>query len=279
MRFTFVIAVMAILVSSCGHLFYYPDRIVHDDPVKRKIAFNDVFLPVSDNETIHVRHFPTTDKSGPWGVLMQFHGNAQNLSSHYGSVIWAIRAGLDVVTFDYRGYGQSTGSADGAGIRRDIPYVFEFVSKKNLPIFAIGQSLGGAILLKGIEDLKHEQRKDIAAVILESTFASYQGVAKTKLKSSWISYPLKFLVPLLISDELAIKNWQYLTMPVMILHDLKDPIVPSLSSETIEKKVKMLNPLNQRLTYETEFGSHVASFIVEEGKYRKILIDWLKSTI
>ena len=95
-----------IVLTGCGHLFYHPDRIVHDDPKLRNIDFSDYYIYGHDKKLIHVRYFPSKSKK-VWGVLWQFHGNAQNLSSHYGSVIWAIQAGLDVVTFDYRGYGQS----------------------------------------------------------------------------------------------------------------------------------------------------------------------------
>ncbi|MDH4469227.1 MAG: alpha/beta hydrolase [Bacteriovoracaceae bacterium] len=277
------------IFTGCSHLFYYPDKTIYDDPSKHKIIFEDYFLPLDSKMKLHVRYFPSnlSSQKKSWAVVLQFHGNAQNLSSHYGSVYWLTQSGIDVVTFDYRGYGKSSGKAEGKLIREDSVKIWNFVYEKfvaprKLPLIGIGQSLGGAILLKSIEDITPEMRSHISSIILESTFFSYHEVAKTKLKSHWLTYPINWLVPALITDNLSLQNWNAITMPTLILHDQKDPVVPASCSASIfenlkSHKVSSVN--NERWTYETPYGSHTASFFVDDYKFQEKTLIWLKKMI
>ena len=42
-------------------------------------------------------------------MVLFLHGNAENISTHIGSVYWLPEQGYEVVLLDYRGYGRSEG--------------------------------------------------------------------------------------------------------------------------------------------------------------------------
>jgi fermentation-respiration switch protein FrsA (DUF1100 family) len=58
---------------------------------------------------------------------------------------------INILLFDYRGYGKSTGSPSEAGLYTDALAVYDYVRKRNdlnqEKIFLFGRSLGGAVAL------------------------------------------------------------------------------------------------------------------------------------
>ncbi|UPT75824.1 MAG: lysophospholipase [Elusimicrobiota bacterium] len=49
------------------------------------------------------------------GTIVHFHGNGENMTSHYLFVYWLALERWNVFTFDYRGYGASGGEKSIAG--------------------------------------------------------------------------------------------------------------------------------------------------------------------
>lgn len=58
---------------------------------------------------------------------------------------------INILLFDYRGYGKSTGSPSETGLYTDALAVYDYVRKRNdlnqEKIFLFGRSLGGAVAL------------------------------------------------------------------------------------------------------------------------------------
>ena len=128
---------------NCNNLFYYPDKINYSSPSHLNINYDTLTVKTADNEELHVwKLFGKQEQ----GVIIQFHGNAQNLTSHYLSVAWLTDHGFSVYTFDYRGYGKSSGKPTRKGLVQDGQAIIEYVCRETKkPVFIIGQSLGGAV--------------------------------------------------------------------------------------------------------------------------------------
>ena len=62
------------------------------------------------------------------------------------------------------------GEEGAAGLQRDAHHLPESQAGEKLVLY--GQSLGGAVLLRALADV--EDRKRVRAVVIESSFASYQ---------------------------------------------------------------------------------------------------------
>lgn len=158
---------------------------------------------------------------------MQFHGNGENMTSHFLFVWWLTLEGWDVFAFDYRGYGASGGRKSLSGAVEDGEAALAYARgrAKGRPIVVLGQSLGGALALASLE---RDGGEGVKGLILDSTFASYRGIARDKLSQLWLTwlfqYPLSFLVSDALAPERLAKRRK--PVPLLVLHGTGDPIVP-----------------------------------------------------
>ena len=227
------------LCLSCSALFYHPSREAFPlTPEMRQITFKDIFFLSEDGVRLHGRLFFT--KRPVQGTLIQFHGNSGNLGHHAPALAWVTQHGYNLLTFDYRGYGQSESSPSPEGIRLDA-FAFLQQAKRihhdHAPggIFVlVGHSLGGAIALRAAQDFPDKQLIDL--VVLDSAFASYQKVVFEKLSSSWITWPLSPLANLIVSDKTS-ANLSSFRHPLLIIHSENDPIVPFKCAKSIYHQV------------------------------------------
>ncbi len=167
----------------------------------------------------------------PLGTVIQFHGNAENMSSHYISLAWLVDYGFNLFTFDYRGYGKSQGSPDQRGTYLDalaaLDRAWELHQASGArPNFIVyGQSLGGAIAMRAVADFKH--RSEVNWIVMDSTFSSYRQIAREKMSSFWLTWPLQWLSGVLVSDEYSAEESLHRNcIPLLVVHDLQDPAVP-----------------------------------------------------
>lgn len=198
-----IILLFSFLSFSCNHLLYPASRESYLDKkyIKPKPPM-DLFIPVGDlGEKIHAWYFETQAKDKK-GTVVHFHGNGQNLTTHFLFFLWVTQMGFDYYIFDYRGYGQSDGEQaaqqktveDGLAILRYVQSRSE-----KIPLIAIGQSLGSNVLVRTLQELSPNEQPDM--VVFDSSFISYKAAARSTLKQKWFLYPLIPLTYLAISDE------------------------------------------------------------------------------
>ena len=129
----------------------------------------------------------------PKGVIIHFHGNGENMTSHFLFVYWLALEGYDVFTFDYRGYGASAGDKSLSGAVEDGAAALRCARSRaggaKERLIVVGQSLGGALALAALE---REGGEGVRGLILDSTFASYREVAQDKLRQWWLTWPLQW---------------------------------------------------------------------------------------
>lgn len=122
-------------------------------------------------------------------TVIYFHGNGGNLSR----VGWLgdslARRGFDVLLFDYRGYGRSSGEISSEkDIYADADAAYDYiVNERGVPpsqVVLYGQSLGTT----AVADLA--SRKQCAAILLESGLGSASTLADTMLPwiPRWLHY-------------------------------------------------------------------------------------------
>ena len=244
------------------------------------LNYEEVHFQAKDGTHLFGWYFPARLKKKtdhPKGTIIQFHGNATNLSSHFVSLVWLAEEGYDFFTFDYRGYGRSEGKPDPEGTAQDgvaaLLRAQEFQKKRASPLLIpIGQSLGGAILMRSLQDLGETIHPEL--VVLESTFVSYQTIGKRILARSWYSWPFQYLAYLLVSDQYSGMDWiQSYKGNLIILHDQSDPIVPFACGEDLNR----FSPAKEKEFWTLNDGNHIAALGDPKGPYRKRLLDRLKS--
>lgn len=264
------------LLLSCSNLFYQPNSFLYSDPHHFKYEFSNVKIPSTDKVSLHAWHFKNISKVKTKGVVLFFHGNAQNISSHYYSVAWLSNHGYEVVVVDYRGYGLSTGKPNQEGVNQDalaaMNYTYEHYKKNNLKEFIIyGQSLGGAISLRALKDFKH--RKDIYLFVLDSTFLNYKDIAFDRLTTFWLTLPFSPLAYILVSNEYSPEDFaEKLEVPTLVIHGNNDKIVPYKFGEEVFKTL----PTGNKEMWTIEGGKHTDIFYRQDVDYKKKFINYLK---
>lgn len=219
----------ALACAGCNNLFYFPSRKVFQDPQE---PHRDVFFRTADGVLLHGARFFAVESTKRRGTVIQFHGNAGNLTSHYRSLTWVTEHGYDLLTFDYRGYGRSEGSPSPEGLHRDALATIALARSTPAPseepdLVLIGQSLGGAVLLRAMVDL--QERARVRAVVVEGTFASFTAMAAHVVKRPVFTHPLAPIAMALVSDRYAPAGAieKVAPIPLLVVHGQRDAIVPA----------------------------------------------------
>jgi fermentation-respiration switch protein FrsA (DUF1100 family) len=244
---------------SCNSFFYYPSRKTFLDISKTNLTYFDKQVRTKDAITLSARMVKPLQLPAK-GVIVQFHGNAENMTSHMAFVLWLVDHGYWVVTFDYRGYGQSEGTPEREGLVNDGIAILEFVRQqpelRNLPLFVLGQSLGGAVAVPALALSKPASAA--TGLILDSTFSSYRGIARDKLSSIWLTWPLQVPLSYLISDEYSPVDYiQELDLPMLFLHGDSDRVIPYRNVEPLYRKA----PAGRKEILITKGGDHLHSLV------------------
>lgn len=163
-----------LMIRGCDGMFYYPSQREWYNPADFGLTAEDVYFPTRDGLMLHgwfIRAGGTAR-----GTVIHFHGNAENLTNHIALSAWLPPAGYHLFIFDYRGYGRSQGRVTRAGSIIDGHAAVDAVLKRPevdpRRLFAYGQSLGGAVAT-----VVAAERPEIRALVADSTFGSYRGIA------------------------------------------------------------------------------------------------------
>jgi len=265
-----------LLLTGCSHVFYQPSKEQFLSPTQFKIPYEDVWFDAKDRTRLHGWFF-RTPHARPKGTIVQFHGNAQNISTHFLSLIWIVGEGYNLLSFDYRGYGQSQGVPGQKGVYLDALAAMDKGRELNEhngggKFVLYGQSLGGNICARSLSDYADKSIVDL--LVLDSTFSSYQGIAFDKLTDRWFLWPLSPFAFVLVSDEYAAeKVLSKLLLPTMVVVGQKDQIVPQKFGKKIFKELGS----KQKWLWKLPEGQHIDVFHHEKGKYREDFLKFLEA--
>jgi uncharacterized protein len=197
-------------------LLYFPDRAVPPTPA---IAA-DVEID-SDGERLHGWWVGAAGRAR--GHVLFCHGNGGNIGDRLPHVRLLAEAGLDVLAFDYRGYGRSSGRPSEQGTYRDAQAAHAALLRRPgvdpARVLLLGESLGGAVALA----LALEAPP--AGLILQSAFTSVRDMAR-------LHYP--FVPRALVPDAYpTLARIGELRAPLLVLHGARDAIVPLMYGEAL----------------------------------------------
>jgi fermentation-respiration switch protein FrsA (DUF1100 family) len=159
----------------------------------------------------------------PIASALYCHGNTGNLSNTAHVMPHLLEAGINVLLFDYRGFGRSTGYPSLSGIIDDgitAAHLHERIRPKNVPSILHGYSLGGAIAGQII------RRHPFDGLILQSTFTNLPDIAR-------VTFPR---LPLhLVSGRLfdTLEVVEDLTIPALIIHGANDEVCPAWMAQKL----------------------------------------------
>lgn len=219
------------MLVGCSHLFYYPTQNMYVDPQKLAPTPEQVEIPFRDGKLIAWYFKPIHQK--PKANILFFHGNAQNISSHFFSLFWILKEGYGFLIFDYPGYGGSSGEPTPESTTASGETALKWLIENHpqTPIAIFGQSLGGNIALYTAA----KNKQPLCLVAVESTFKSYRKVAQRTLAKNPITWALQPLGYLLVSDKYAANDHiaEISPVPLMVIHSRTDNIVTFENGEDV----------------------------------------------
>jgi len=158
------------------------------------------------------------------GALVYLHGAADNRASGAWLAERLVRAGWDVIAYDSRAQGESTGDACTYGFRekRDLSRVLDRLGVERALV--VGVSLGAAVALQAAaEDPR------IAGVVSVATFSSLQAIARERAPALACEGQIRKALalageeggfdPAAVSPEAAARR---VSVPVLVLHGAAD---------------------------------------------------------
>lgn len=197
-----------------SHMVYFPLADVMQKPSDVGLAYESVALVTADNVRLAGWYVPC---EGARGTVLMCHGNGGNIGDRLHPISLFHELGLNVLIFDYRGYGESTGKPSEEGTYQDAQAAWQYlVEKRNTPpdkIVVFGRSLGGAVAA-GLAE-----RATPAALILESTFTSIPDMGARL-------YPLLPIRLLSRYRYNTLARLERIHCPVLIAHSRDDEMIP-----------------------------------------------------
>lgn len=269
------VVLLTFALSGCSGFLYYPDQKHYVEEVDLPVRPTTFWIPV-ENSKLHSWYFQSPRVRDLKPIIVFFHGNAQNLSVQFYGLYWLLEQGYDYLVFDYRGYGRSKGSPSPKKTVQDGMAVLRFVHAQfpERPIVVVAQSLGGAIAIRTVSDLKKEI--PIALFVADSTFLSYKQAARGVLGQSWVTAWLKPFVSLFLSDRYApLERVKDLSpTPLLVIHGTADSVIPFALGKQLFEAAR-----DPKEFWEVEGGQHVSAFWGREDTYRVRFISKMEATL
>lgn len=202
-----------------SRLIYFPgpERRLVAPPPSLGLPIQRVEITTEDAVKLAGWVIPAESPSPLW--LLVCHGNAGNLSEfdrplHYAGLR---QLGLNLLAFDYRGYGESGGTPSEAGLYRDADAAYRYLTnQRGVPanrIVIFGHSLGSAVAV----DLA--SRVPSAGLILEGAFTS----ATDRGQELYPYIPVRWIAKSRFSSVGKIAR---MTVPKLFLHANGDEVIP-----------------------------------------------------
>lgn len=202
------------------------------EPVEKDVRMK-FEIATKSNEQDFYEYFLKTSKTP---IILYLHGNSgSRAASHRVELYQLLRdLGYHVISFDYRGYGDSTriGPTE-SGVVRDAIAVYKYiVTISKIPVIAWGHSLGTGVLSNMLATLERSNIYGPRAAILESPFNNIRDevrehpFAKLFRKLPWFNYTI---ADPMYANHLRFESDRHIAayrQPITIIHAEDDLVVP-----------------------------------------------------
>lgn len=190
-------------------------------------------------------------------VVLFLHGNRHNITRFYDHYVLFEQLGISCLTFDYPGYGKSTGQPSEAALyasaRAAYSHLVHYLGFKAKQIAIYGCSLGGAVAM--------ELASSVVAggLITESTFTNSHEIAAFL----YPYLPIRRFLPRRFTNDSRVG---LIEIPKLIIHGDKDSRVPihmahALHARAAEPKNLVIVPNADHVNCVIKGGSDLAEQI------------------
>lgn len=194
---------------------FRPDRTLEGDPSSAGLAYETVEFMAADGCRLHGWWIP---HPAARGTILYCHGNAGNIGTRVDLAARLHGLGVNVLLFDYRGYGKSRGIPGERGLYLDAAAAYEVARARHgdaeiPPVLVYGASLGGPVAAEVAAT------KPVAGLVLECTFTS-----AIELGRIWYPRLPVGLIARYRFDTLG--KLASVRAPVLVAHSPEDRLIP-----------------------------------------------------
>ena len=220
-------------------LTFFPFAGETETPASLRLDYQPLSVSTEDGEVLAAWWMPHADARAD---VLYFHGNGGNLSLWLPVLAGIHARGLNVLAFDYRGYGRSTGRPTELGLYRDAEAMVQEVrrlrerdkrlppegegppegevppkggthTERTRPVIYWGRSLGGAVAAYATS------RTPPDGLILESAFVDKAAVIRHHL----VLRTLNLLASYRFETAALLRSFHG---PTLVMHGDADTVVP-----------------------------------------------------
>jgi len=223
-----------------------------------------VIYPSSDGVTLSAWIVPAAHPSDVW--LLICHGNLGNIGYGQRPEFYALMRDLEVnlFAFDYRGYGESTGTPDERGLYADATASYQYLIRRlHVPperIVLFGHSLGSGVAIE------LASRASAAGLIVEGAYTSV-------VERGQELYPL-LPIGLIASQRFpSLDRMPSIDMPKLFLHSPDDTVIPYAQGRRL---YEVAHPPKRFVDVK---GGHEEAYRVDKAVYYGAIAQWLSEVI
>ena len=271
MRVVKAASILAILFLAACAPVTAPPGLANDTPA----LDGDAFL-TRDGLRLPLRHW---DAEHPRAIIVALHGMSDYSNAFDMPAGWWASQGITTYAYDQRGFGKAPHTGiwpGGKALREDLFDCVEAVRQRNpgLPVFALGESMGGAVVLTALADSRPPRvdgvilvapavwsREDMPIPYRLTLWLTAHMVPGLKLSGKglkiWPSDNIEMLRklsrdPLFQKKSRADAVWGLVdlmdaarkapgrlgaTPPILFLYGAKDQIIPRAPTEAVAKEL------------------------------------------
>jgi alpha-beta hydrolase superfamily lysophospholipase len=192
--------------------FFHPEKLPLDFPFHYDFPFEELFFDTAPNARINALRFTVPN---PRGIVFYFKGNSANIKGWGKFARDFTNKGYDLIMFDYRGFGKSTGKRSEENMYQDAQYIYNWLKEryKEEDIIVYGRSMGSGFAARIAAD---NQPKTL---ILDAPYYSFLHLVQRYIPVLPIKAVLKYKIR---TDKFV----QDVNCPVHVFHGTRDWTIP-----------------------------------------------------
>ncbi len=214
--------------------------------------FQDIYFNASDGIRLNAWFFPANaDSPRRRFAMLVCHGNGGNISHRLDLCRVLLGAGVNVLVFDYRGYGRSEGRLSEEGTYRDAQAAYAWLRQQGFApenIIAFGESLGGGIASE------LAVREAVGGLVLQSTYTNIADIGAELFP--WL--PVRWLNTIKYD---TVKKLARVRAPLLVMHSRNDGLIGYHHAE------KNFAAANEPKMFWEINGEHNNSLALDQGRW------------
>jgi uncharacterized protein len=205
---------MVVLVFFQKQIVFQAKKLPQEKVFEFDVPFQERWFEVGEGIRLNALYF-RTDTAKRKGIVLYHHGNADNLARWGQYAEPFVRAGYDLLMYDYRGYGKSSGEPSEQALYADARLVYEQIRKDFQPsqIIIYGRSLGSGVATHLAAEVPARM------LLLETPYTRMPAVSGQWLGSASTEQLLIYQFP----NDSTIRK---VGCPIHIFHGTADAVVP-----------------------------------------------------